>query len=1308
MICIYSQTNTDYDKNGDAVLNPISCTLTMSINGAWQLNLEHPYDSEGKYKIIKEGAVLRIDLECISELSTVRQLFRIYNYSKGMHSVTAIAFPVAMESTYDAPVDNLVIDSMTGAQVFAELQEYTDKYTLYTDVSETKSASYSNTNINEIIASGGDTSFIKLWGGEILYDNLNYKVLTSLGDSTADFRIKYGRNLMGITYQVDDSGLITRLYPISADNIRLDDEYVQSDNAGLYPVIHSQFVNVPYLLIEDDATSPSRTAKQTRTSMSAISTSANTTSLSAYETALDGGYQPDYIKSIRASIISAVITQALNGVVSTDLYDLASKTITSAMSWMGDLEQPEWEWQGSYEDGWWYGDSDGYAKNQYMRIGKKWSYFGAEGYWEEPKDDTSDWDWHQPAGSTGKRFGNFNKYFAHNEFVYITMDGTLMSYWFNEEGWYEADESGESDWTWHGSGTSEDPYWFGEESASADEENKYAHSTWLFIDGALYFFDEYGYFTPDSQISDYQWDWVQVDERWWFGNAENHEYAATYLVSQWEKINGSWYYFDANGYVVAENTSKANAIAVFTSGMSALTTVCSAQKTILYELLYDLMEEYCGKLFDQGIDYPMVSVTADMVDLSQTVDYAEFSDLEKVNLGDSVEVVDDEHNISYSNRVVGITYDCIRKYNSVVTLGTAVASVQQIVGNANGTPAVSSGIDTSAITTQIGNMVKDVRLHEVSLVNNGIASLDDVITEVEGNPSGTATVDLTKLRVDDVIYQLAEGGGLEYWTEAETKIYQDDYVATTGNLNYLKDEELIIGSYNSNMSQALCIKISKPVGAMVIGWAGNNSFYPYKLITFACTNQSDADFEWGWASGLNTDVSEWHEKESYPLINVEDQFGYSTASYEDSNGLTWYIVMVDTTSQGQLESILIGDSLTRYGGQTGYSGTALQNGTLLVGEADIVPGSGNITQFGNDNYLVRYMSNYDETYITTEGDALFREITTSNGTLTNQMAEKQDVLTAGSHIQISNNTISATYSDFSGTDGTDDGTNGLVPAPTASDADKYLKSDGTWSTVSSSGSDVTITPSLPRGTKIADYTIDTVAGELLAPVVEISQDDYDALPSSKTSDGIVYFITSDKELDSNYSYYTYGSNDEIVVRVYHEDEDDEEIVWFFHGFTQASGLQPIPSALLPYYKLTTVQSAKSYLTGTSSIDGWVAVSIYQGNYVIGLYNTSYGQYSTNSIDAVIVMGNGAEQNTTYYDPYVYITSTEKRSIYLNGNEYTNKTVDYSTTEQTIGTWINGETLYQKTVTTGGSVPTGATLIERVTQTDYDTIKYIKD
>lgn len=60
----------------------------------------------------------------------------------------------------------------------------------------------------------------------------------------------------------------------------------------------------------------------------------------------------------------------------------------------------------------------------------------------------------------------------------------------------------------------------------------------------------------------------------------------------------------------------------------------------------------------------------------------------------------------------------------------------------------------------------------------------------------------------------------------------------------------------------------------------------------------------------------------------------------------------------------------------------------------------------------------------------------------------QTQLSAGNNIQIANNVVSATYTHFTGTDGQADGIAGLVPAPVTTDAGKFLKADGTWSTLS--------------------------------------------------------------------------------------------------------------------------------------------------------------------------------------------------------------------------------------------------------------------
>jgi hypothetical protein len=70
---------------------------------------------------------------------------------------------------------------------------------------------------------------------------------------------------------------------------------------------------------------------------------------------------------------------------------------------------------------------------------------------------------------------------------------------------------------------------------------------------------------------------------------------------------------------------------------------------------------------------------------------------------------------------------------------------------------------------------------------------------------------------------------------------------------------------------------------------------------------------------------------------------------------------------------------------------------------------------------------------------------------TTDIANKSAEYTAGSNITISDGVISATdttYSAFGGSTGSVAGSAGLVPAPAATDNDKYLKGDGTWATLS--------------------------------------------------------------------------------------------------------------------------------------------------------------------------------------------------------------------------------------------------------------------
>lgn len=179
-------------------------------------------------------------------------------------------------------------------------------------------------------------------------------------------------------------------------------------------------------------------------------------------------------------------------------------------------------------------------------------------------------------------------------------------------------------------------------------------------------------------------------------------------------------------------------------------------------------------------------------------------------------------------------------------------------------------------------------------------------------------------------------------------------------------------------------------------------------------------------------------------------------------------------------------------------------------------------------------------------------------------------------------------------------------------------------------------------------------GEEVKEVVPLTIAEYDDLPSSKLTDNKAYFVTGGRVLDSNYTYHTYGSDENIVVRVYHEGENDEEIVWFFHNFKvnndKGTGREAFPNELAQYFTTGSAnQSAKMYDTGTQTVRGWILLSDYLDG-TINEYSSDYITVSDWLVDAKVVMGNGTEQNTSYEDPYVWIESTEKMII-VNGVNY---------------------------------------------------------
>lgn len=77
----------------------------------------------------------------------------------------------------------------------------------------------------------------------------------------------------------------------------------------------------------------------------------------------------------------------------------------------------------------------------------------------------------------------------------------------------------------------------------------------------------------------------------------------------------------------------------------------------------------CNEQYEAGIDLPEVSIKVSVIDLENTEEYKDFSDLVKISLGDTAKCYNTKLDITTEARCIGMVWDCIRDTVDSVTLG---------------------------------------------------------------------------------------------------------------------------------------------------------------------------------------------------------------------------------------------------------------------------------------------------------------------------------------------------------------------------------------------------------------------------------------------------------------------------------------------------------------------------------------------------------------------------------------------------------------------------------------------------------------
>lgn len=223
----------DFDNNGLAVLQPISCDINEELNGEYSLQITMPVDENGKWTYLKEmnyikamGQIFRINQVEYSENGKSQQVsanavhcFYIWN-DWAIEPLSRIQF--FSDENGKTSIESLITGMRRamwkmantpeqGTPVFTYTSDINDVDPLVASAKWGKFGTLQNVGTATELIMGND-GFIANFGGELYRDNFYFSINKKIENSDDNaFNIHIGFNLKGIKRKVDISTACTYL-----------------------------------------------------------------------------------------------------------------------------------------------------------------------------------------------------------------------------------------------------------------------------------------------------------------------------------------------------------------------------------------------------------------------------------------------------------------------------------------------------------------------------------------------------------------------------------------------------------------------------------------------------------------------------------------------------------------------------------------------------------------------------------------------------------------------------------------------------------------------------------------------------------------------------------------------------------------------------------------------------------------------------------------------------------------------------------------------------------------------------------------
>ena len=247
MIQIYSKGNKNFQQNGDVTLLSDDAIVRVELNGAWNLELHHPIDEKGRWKYLVEDAVIK------APSFNGEQLFRIYNKEKSDDGVSVQAYPIFFDAKNDCFLVDVRPTNKNGQDALNIMCSVNSKYSASSDIARMSTSYFEYMNLLEAINGDSQNSFLRRWGGEVLYDNFRIIVNEQVGGDYG-VEIRYGKNIPanGVREEIDMSEVVTRIYPKAFNGRKLTSGFVDSPIIGNYETVRTATMKFENIKLRED------------------------------------------------------------------------------------------------------------------------------------------------------------------------------------------------------------------------------------------------------------------------------------------------------------------------------------------------------------------------------------------------------------------------------------------------------------------------------------------------------------------------------------------------------------------------------------------------------------------------------------------------------------------------------------------------------------------------------------------------------------------------------------------------------------------------------------------------------------------------------------------------------------------------------------------------------------------------------------------------------------------------------------------------------------------------------------------------